>query len=340
MVAQRFRPALFVATGVLLALTVLWSSSTWQASASPTADESTVVAVTPVRILDTRAAFGVGLTGPFVSPVPRNLQVTGPVATTTGQQTVVPDGATGVLLNVTVVTPTADGFISVRPAGTPGPPATSSLNFLAGDIAPNSVQVSMPTSGPSAGMIEITYDAYGQLGPETDVLVDVVAYTTGAGIQSLVAQLTALDVQLAAKADPARIQLLTYTGTNPPVATFPALTKLRDLGTFTKATADSVVRLTWQSEVFVSAGGQCVFQIRVDDVHNDGSSGDVATEVVVRDGTIVPVTNVTVWDGLAAGEHTISLWYRGVNGPQCVDNVGDRTRSVLVEELAATFGGP
>ena len=66
---------------------------------------SSVVTIDPVRILDTRDPSGIGLPGPFVSAVPQKLQVTG------GS---VPSGATGALLNVTVVEPTASGI----PVGT------------------------------------------------------------------------------------------------------------------------------------------------------------------------------------------------------------------------------
>lgn len=137
---------------------------------------SDFVAITPLRVLDTRDPVNVGLNGPFVSAVSQDLTVTGEIATTTGTQVVVPVAATGVVLNVTVVAPTSDGFISVRPADAPGAPATSSLNFLAGSIIPNSVTVQVPTTGVDAGKIELTYDAYGTAGPTADVLVDVVGY--------------------------------------------------------------------------------------------------------------------------------------------------------------------
>ncbi len=133
---------------------------------------SLVVTIDPVRILDTRDPVNLGLPGPFVSAVSQKLQVTGPV---------VPAGATGVLLNVTAVRPSADGFLSVRPGDATGAPSTSSLNFTAGDIVPNSVQVGLPTTGVNAGQIDITYDAFGQAGPTTEVLIDVVGYTSVGG---------------------------------------------------------------------------------------------------------------------------------------------------------------
>jgi hypothetical protein len=137
---------------------------------------SAFVAIAPVRVLDTRDGNDVGLAGPFTSPAAQDLDVTGMIETTSGTQIVVPDGATGVALNVTVVDPSADGFLSVRPADAPGTPTTSNLNFSAGDVTPNAVTVALPTVGDDAGRIEISYDAYGQVGPATNVLVDVVGY--------------------------------------------------------------------------------------------------------------------------------------------------------------------
>jgi hypothetical protein len=139
--------------------------------------ESSTVLIDPVRIMDTRDAAGnIGLPGPFVSAVSQKLQVTGSVPTTTGAKIVVPDGATGVLMNVTAVNTTANGFISVRPGDATGAPATSSLNVTAGVTVPNAVQVALPTAGADAGKIDITWDALGVSGPTTDILVDVVGF--------------------------------------------------------------------------------------------------------------------------------------------------------------------
>ncbi len=137
------------------------------AALSPT---SSVVMITPARILDTRT--DVGLPGPFVSAVSQKLKVTG---------VSVPVGATGVLLNVTVTDSTANGFLSVRPGDALGTPTTSSMNFTAGELIANSVQVGLPTAGANAGKIDITYDAYGRPGPTTEVLIDVVGYMVPAG---------------------------------------------------------------------------------------------------------------------------------------------------------------
>ena len=39
----------------------------------------------------------------------------------------------------------------------------------------------MPTAGANAGQIDITYDAFGQAGPTTEVLIDVVGYMVAGG---------------------------------------------------------------------------------------------------------------------------------------------------------------
>lgn len=165
----------WAAIGAAVAVTL--GGGTLHLAGATDSEPSGIVSITPVRILDTRDPVDLGLPGPFVSAVSQDLRVTGPIPTPDGNATVVPEGATGVLLNVTVVQPTASGFVSVRPSGTPGAPQTSSLNFEAGDITPNAVFVALPTSGENEGYIEITYDAFGTPGPTTDVLGDVVGYT-------------------------------------------------------------------------------------------------------------------------------------------------------------------
>jgi hypothetical protein len=198
----------WAAIGAAIAVS-LGAGGLFVAQAAPGPSESTIVTVTPERILDTRDPNNIGLAGPFVSAVSQKLKVTGSIATATGTKTVVPTGATGVLLNVTPVNPTANGFISIRPGDATGAATTSSLNFTTGvaGIVPNAVQVAVPTAGTNAGQIDITYDAYGVAGPTTDILIDVVGYMTSAGLQELVADVATkaskaeVDAALATKAN-------------------------------------------------------------------------------------------------------------------------------------------
>jgi hypothetical protein len=111
-------------------------------------------AVTPVRLLDTR---NVG--GPLGPGGVRNLIVAG---ATPGA----PLGATAVVLNVTVTNTTAAGFLTVYPAGSTRPVA-SSLNWGAGSTIPGLVTVQVGTGG------AITFF---NAGGSTDVVVDLEGY--------------------------------------------------------------------------------------------------------------------------------------------------------------------
>jgi hypothetical protein len=95
--------------------------------------------------------------------------------------------------------------LSIRPADASGAPTTSSLNFSAGDIIPNSVTVQVPTSGADIGKIEITYNAFEQAGPTTEILVDLVGYTKNAGLASLQAQVNELQAIVSAATAPGAV---------------------------------------------------------------------------------------------------------------------------------------
>lgn len=192
MITLRIRSIWWFCTGIVLALTSVWVFSTWRADALDPA-ESSIVTVNPERILDSRDPNNVGLPGPFLSQTPQKLKVTGSVPTATGTKVVVPTNATGVVLNVTPVNATRDGFISIEPGDATGTPTTSNVNFEATEINPNTVTVKLPTTGPDAGRIRITYDAFGFIGPFTDILIDVVGYTTNAGLTELANRVRALE---------------------------------------------------------------------------------------------------------------------------------------------------
>jgi glucose/arabinose dehydrogenase/chitodextrinase len=84
--------------------------------------------VTPCRLLDTREANGPA-GGPALSAgLIRTLQIVGSCG--------VPANAMAVLLNATVIAPTAPGYIQIFPTGSPLPPS-SALNFVAGQTRGN-----------------------------------------------------------------------------------------------------------------------------------------------------------------------------------------------------------
>ncbi len=78
-----------------------------------------------------------------------------------------PADADGVVLNVTVVNPTAGSFLQLWPTGASQPTLGSSLNFDAGQIVPDAVTVKLGT----AGRVRV-FNAVGSV----DVIADVAGY--------------------------------------------------------------------------------------------------------------------------------------------------------------------
>jgi len=167
-----------------------------QASVS-SGDRAIYVPISPVRVLDTRSDVGVAT---VQDATPALLTVTGTIATTTGQQNVVPTGASSVVINVTAINPTSDGFVSLRPGDATGEPAVSTLNVTTGGTFPNGATITLPTSGGSAGQIQIWYEAYAATGGTTDLLIDVVGYYADHNHDDRYYTETEVDTALAGKA--------------------------------------------------------------------------------------------------------------------------------------------
>jgi hypothetical protein len=167
-----------------------------QTLALPGASESTVVTIEPTRVTDTR--YKIGVTGQITAKTPRKLTVTGRIDTyldatsKTVVKQVVPFGATGVFLNVTVVTPSSPGFLSIRPGTASGVPATGGLNFGQGTVLANGILVALPTTGNKGGQIDIYYGTPTR-GASMHVIIDVVGYTTASGLIDLVNRVEQLE---------------------------------------------------------------------------------------------------------------------------------------------------
>ena len=114
-------------------------------------------AVTPVRALDTRNGTGAAL-----ARVGQGGQVSLQISGANG----VPNDATGVVLNVTAVSPNVAGYVTVYPNGVSRPEA-SNLNFVPGDTVPNLVIVGIG----SAGKVNL-FNANGTV----DLIADIVGY--------------------------------------------------------------------------------------------------------------------------------------------------------------------
>ncbi len=123
-------------------------------------------------IVDAQGWFGAG--SPYTALVPDRIldtrQGTAPsVVAGTIVQVTAPAGATSVMLNITATRPAAQGFLAAWPCGQPQP-ATSSLNFAAGQTVANAALVGVGDGGKICLVSNAT----------TDILVDLQG-TFGAG---------------------------------------------------------------------------------------------------------------------------------------------------------------
>lgn len=109
---------------------------------------------TPTRVLDTRKGTG-GFSG-----------AVGPNATISLSISQCKSTATAVALNVTAVSPTANGVVTVYPA-TASLPNSSNLNYSAGETVPNAVVVEVGSNGKvdlhngSSGSVQLVADLEG-----------------------------------------------------------------------------------------------------------------------------------------------------------------------------------
>ena len=163
----------WAAVGAAVAVT-LGAGGLFTAQAA-TPSTSVFVPVAETRVLDTRPGADIGPTGPVVSGTSRNLALTGVIATGSGDRQVIPAGATAAVYNVTVVEPTAPGYVAVRSGDASGTPSTSSINFDAGVTIANGGTVTLPTNGTNAGSIDIFHDG-ATPGATTDIVIDITGY--------------------------------------------------------------------------------------------------------------------------------------------------------------------
>jgi len=112
--------------------------------------------ITPKRLYDSRKA-SFNPTGAKLTSSGLTLQIAGANG--------VPSIARTVVLNVTVVNPAADGYVTVWPSDK-SQPNTSNVNYLAGQIVPNSVVVGLSATG------KVSLSSYAS----TDVIVDIVGW--------------------------------------------------------------------------------------------------------------------------------------------------------------------
>lgn len=116
----------------------------------------------PKRIIDTRTKLG-GVT----IPAGGTLNYTGPGVS----------GASSEDLNVTVVSPTSDGYLTIYPTGT-SLPTTSSLNYKTGDVMAKMVTTKIGTSSTSGA---VPFSIYNGGSKPIEVVVDIMGAQTNSG---------------------------------------------------------------------------------------------------------------------------------------------------------------
>src|SRR5262249_8593901 len=123
---------------------LLTGSAAWAQAAGP----FSVFTVSPCRVLDTRFA---GALGPVPSGGTLSILVSGDLTAggtinQGGASTCnVPDGATGVFINIVAVTPSGAGYLTVYPSSLALPPSSSTLNFATGQNIANAALVALCT---------------------------------------------------------------------------------------------------------------------------------------------------------------------------------------------------
>lgn len=123
-------------------------------------EDATYSTMAPARVLDSRPAIGIGLSGPFLPNAPRKLTIAGSHG--------IPADAVAITGNLTVVGQTRAGYLSVTSESVVNP-QTSTLNFPMGDTRANGVSV--PLNG--TGGLWIVFKASGGA---TNVILDVTGY--------------------------------------------------------------------------------------------------------------------------------------------------------------------
>jgi hypothetical protein len=122
--------------------------------------EATYATITPTRVLDSRVAYGIGLTGRFNANTPRTLSVAGDNG--------IPADAVAVTANLAVVNQTRAGYVAITPDPNPNPP-TATMNFPLGDVRANGLTARLNIEGD----LSLVYKA---TSGTTDLILDITGY--------------------------------------------------------------------------------------------------------------------------------------------------------------------
>ena len=126
---------------------------------APPAPAASFYTLTPCRLFDTRP-----LSKPVVTNEMRRIQVAGGGCG-------IPSTARAVSANVTIVTPSSDGFVNLYP-GNSALPSTSIVNFRGGQVRANNAVLQLATDGSGT----LALQSFLMAGGSVDVIIDVDGY--------------------------------------------------------------------------------------------------------------------------------------------------------------------
>jgi hypothetical protein len=118
--------------------------------------------VSPCRVVDTRGATGLTGGPPMAAFQTRHFPMRGLCG--------IAPAAVAVSLNVTVVQPTASGYLTLWPSGTTQP-TVSTINFVPSDVLANGAIVPLATA-----MSSTEIAVFNGAGGSTNVILDVTGY--------------------------------------------------------------------------------------------------------------------------------------------------------------------
>jgi hypothetical protein len=132
-----------------------------------------------------------------------------------------------------------------------------------------------------------------------------------------------------------KITKITTSGTTSDTTVGTTFELLKTIGTFTKDYdgADTIIEVTLSSNITAtgSVGDWTNFQIRIDGAADPDGTGRAICRLTATT-THTPIMIHTVFPGLSAGNHTVSIWLRG-NCSEAIFNVGNYSVPLVVKEI-------
>lgn len=150
--------------GILVrSILIVVAATVLTASLATAAGPLQFYSVTPCRVVDTR--YPTGLTGspPLAAAQTRHFPMRG--------QCGIDSAAVAVALNVTVVLPTASGYLTLWPSDVTPRPTVSTINFVPSDVIANGAIVPL-----AAAMSNMEIAVYNGSPGSTNIILDVTGY--------------------------------------------------------------------------------------------------------------------------------------------------------------------